>query len=1182
MPDMDHDVVDTPGVDVSRVAEVIATFAGGRILRGSGYQVTVSTVLTAWHLVGGAASVRLAFGAGLAGAWAGEGGSVLRIGDSDAALVTIDPWRDVAAAPLGGFGDRGVAVSGEVAGFPLWKLRAVDGREPVASDGTAKFREMAVEPAILCAGSNRRSGGMTLIVEAPGADDRSPWEGMSGGPVLCRGVLVGLVTHHHRREGLGRLAAVRLDLCLAGLPARQSAAILERFGVASLRDVGPSAESTFRSAYQEQVRDIAPADGLRGREAELDLMARFCVGDEPYMYWEGPPWAGKTALMASFALNPPAGVTVVSFFIAARQPDQADSSAFTDSLIEQLAAVVGEEPPRSLSASGRDALRRRLLRVAAERASAQGARLVLLIDGMDEDPGAHPGSGRPSIASRLPKSCPAGLRVLLAGRPHPDVPGDVDPDHPMRRIARTPLAVSPQAARIQHLALQELHRHLDVDDGALPREVIGLVTAAGGGLTVADLEALTGQPRDRVARLLDGILGRTLHGQPDPAGTDRLKGYAFAHETLSEQAGEALGPIQTGAYRQRLHRWADGFREAGWPDGTPRYLLAGGYPRMVEADGDADRLVALAIDEARHERLSDRTGSDDAAQSEVRSALRLVLQRATPDIYAALCLAWHRDRLNERGEAVPEGLPAVWAALGHSHRAEALALSRDTPEKRIRSLLAASEALADAGDRRRAIELASLAEQVGRAAGSVYRPRIHAVIVFALAHDFDRALAIARAMEDRRFMAVSTAAVAEEIAQCGDFGRAEALARTIEAAEGRAIALAVVASVARFRGDRQFTRRLADEAASIADGIQPVPPDVDMLTDLLFVADYLAEAGYPEAAHRIALRVHGSNVEESTVDTTFEVVLAKVFARTGDKRRAFDLYESSRYEYMRDFLAVAIAEGTCGSGDHDGANAFALGIEDPLRRLRVFAAMAKAAARDIPTRARQWAAAAGAIAEETQRVAPDDLVAAARALIAAGDHPGAHRLATQTERMIRERSTEPTKPYRGNNAGAMIDRRPNELRQLAAISGSRGDLHRAVGLTQAILNLIVKDAARARLAQTHATAHQYEEAEAVAGSLESERNKVGALAGIARIAAANGDQKRAQRLIGEAEAIARTSDKGISAVAVALASMGQCDKAESLVTGASRAERVEVAEAIARAGEHTRAARIARTLRPRA
>ena len=44
-----------------------------------------------------------------------------------------------------------------------------------------------------------------------------------------------------------------------------------------------------------------------------------------------------------------------------------------------------------------------------------------------------PGSGLPSIAACLPKRPPPGLRVIVAGRPDPPLPADVDPDHPLHR-----------------------------------------------------------------------------------------------------------------------------------------------------------------------------------------------------------------------------------------------------------------------------------------------------------------------------------------------------------------------------------------------------------------------------------------------------------------------------------------------------------------------------------------------------------------------------------------------------------------------------------------------------------------------------------------------------------------------------------------------------------------------------
>jgi hypothetical protein len=103
--------------------------------------------------------------------------------------------------------------------------------------------------------------------------------------------------------------------------------------------------------------------------------------------------------MAWLVLHPPPGTWVVSFFVTARLAGQADSAAFTDSLLDQLAAVTGKQIPPLTSAVARDGLRRQLLERAAGQAVKAGRRLVLVVDGPDEDCGSLPGSGLASIAA---------------------------------------------------------------------------------------------------------------------------------------------------------------------------------------------------------------------------------------------------------------------------------------------------------------------------------------------------------------------------------------------------------------------------------------------------------------------------------------------------------------------------------------------------------------------------------------------------------------------------------------------------------------------------------------------------------------------------------------------------------------------------------------------------------------
>jgi hypothetical protein len=57
--------------------------------------------------------------------------------------------------------------------------------------------------------------------------------------------------------------------------------------------------------YLDRVRDLVPAGGLRKREEELSELAAFCRGNDGYVWWQAGPWAGKSALMATFVLDPP-------------------------------------------------------------------------------------------------------------------------------------------------------------------------------------------------------------------------------------------------------------------------------------------------------------------------------------------------------------------------------------------------------------------------------------------------------------------------------------------------------------------------------------------------------------------------------------------------------------------------------------------------------------------------------------------------------------------------------------------------------------------------------------------------------------------------------------------------------------------------------------------------------------
>ena len=179
----------------------------------------------------------------------------------------------------------------------------------------------------------------------------------------------------------------------------------------------------------------------------------------------GRPGRGRVSrrLLSTFVLRPPAlvagRVRIVSFFITARLAAQDTREAFTQVLLEQLAEVTGQELPAVLPEATREGYLLDLLAQAAAACEQADGRLVLVVDGLDEDRGVTTGPHAHSIAGLLPADPPAGMRVIVAGRPNPPVPDDVPDWHPLRdRGIVRELTASTYARDIGRLGRQELQR----------------------------------------------------------------------------------------------------------------------------------------------------------------------------------------------------------------------------------------------------------------------------------------------------------------------------------------------------------------------------------------------------------------------------------------------------------------------------------------------------------------------------------------------------------------------------------------------------------------------------------------------------------------------------------------------------------------------------------------------------
>jgi tetratricopeptide (TPR) repeat protein len=536
------------------------------------------------------------------------------------------------------------------------------------------------------------------------------------------------------------------------------------------------------SAYLEQVQRIAPPE-LKDRDPELVELARFCTQPDgaSYAAWRGPAWAGKSALMAWFVLHPPPDVRVISFFVTARYAAQSDRVAFADVLLEQLAELLNRPIPGYLTDATRDCHLLHLLTDAATACAQAGSRLVLVVDGLDEDSGVYAGSDGHSIAALLPGQPVGGMRIVVSGRPDPPVPEDVPGDHPLRdaSIVRE-LRPSPHAVVVKTDAQRELKRLLR--GTTVQRDLLGLVTAAGGGLSGPDLAELTGCLGWQVEEHLHAVSGRTFSRRVNrwqPGIGPEV--YVLGHEELRTAAAEYLGRRRLADYRRRLHEWCDHVRAVGWPPGTSEYLLRG-YFRLLQDTGDTARMVACATDDLRHDRMLDITGGDAAALAEILAAQEAVANRAVPDLLAVMRLAMHRDTLAQRNVNIPILLPAAWTALGNVNRAKALARSITNAYDQARALIHLVEALAQAGDPRRARMLTDEAETLTR---SIDDRSFRAQALSHLAHatartgDIERAEVIAHTIPDADLRARALADLVRGIADQGALDRAESLARSV-------------------------------------------------------------------------------------------------------------------------------------------------------------------------------------------------------------------------------------------------------------------------------------------------------------------------------------------------------------------------------------------------------------------
>jgi tetratricopeptide (TPR) repeat protein len=898
------------------LAEILVTRPSRKPSRGTGYRVDPRWVLTAAHVLDGADSVRVWFNAP-AELRPDEGvgvdpAGVLVARAQDLALVPVPLAQTARMEPVM-FGaltpDSPVAVPVVAAGFPRFKLRPAPDRSGVL------LRDVTYAVGSIVAGANAKTGTLafTLSTGIPGEDpgpDGSPWEGMSGAAVWASGRLVGVVGQHYPGEGTGTLTlrpfAGLLDDAARVHQWRQNA--LPRLPERLEEVTPPTARELVSRRAQRVARALAP-DVLISRESARAALEEFSDSDGSWRWIQGDTFAGKSALLAWFALHPPPGVDIVACFLRRTVSGENTVEYALSVLADQLAALAGRpghRPPQYVSAAAGELLDE-LLPAAARACQERDHRLLVLVDGLDE---YETGTAAYALASWLPDqhSLPPGAALLVASRAGVSI--DLDVDHPLYR-QRHRLAASEAATEIRRLAGREI-RHALGEPGRLEYSIVGFLAAADGGLTSAELHALlkfSGRTAldAEIKTTLRTTLDRTIQPAPDPDGlADQV--HVFSHDALRTEARDQFA-ADLPVFESHLYAWADQYAALQWPVDTPRYLLLP-YPRLLIARALEpanstelyqqliDRLFTLGMDSRWLRRALERTGNPAVPDYQIVAIQRILLEsknRSGLDrdefAYRLAALALSRRPVTGEQSPVAATVARVWAVLGRIQPALALSAGIDDPRWRSDALIGVAGVLAQAGQTEQA---GQAAEQALAAAGlddpwARGQQLADVVTVLAQAGRTEQALDVAAGIDDREPLAKALARIAIVLAQAGHteqakqmaeqafdvvagiddpwFGRpalpsiAMALAqvgqtkRALDVVAGidhpasRAWMLADVAGALGQAGRTEQARQVAEQALEVAAGVDDPELRAEALAD---AAGALAQAGRTEQAGQVA------------------------------------------------------------------------------------------------------------------------------------------------------------------------------------------------------------------------------------------------------------------------------------------------------------------------------------------
>ena len=816
-----------------------------------------------------------------------------------------------------------------------------------------------------------------------------------------------------------------------------------RAGVQRLLDrpAGASQTDDVVNYHIKIVRDLAP-DPLEDREQEIEELETFVRGSEDAWYaLEASMVSGKTALMSSFALNPPDDVHIVSFFIRRIGGDGNDRESFALVMGAQLGNILGCEYIEDVSEGRRPVEFHKLLRQAATacRSSAVPQTLVLVIDGLDEDSYFEKSDGQDakSILSMLPKCLPVGVKVITAARRNPRLPEDVQCDAKRKVVSLKPSPIAEKFINIKDI--EKFFR------ASMAVDIVAFLAACGDALTVKDLTKLLVMYRGRkilphdVSMYVDRSPGRILDSVDISDCNHEVVAYRVGHDLVMQAVIRMLDPDSFGEgdeagdlrrlavirdnalapYRLTIREWVEECADRGWGCSTPSYVLSDPcFDLMLAGKEDVLRSAQIVFRRGRYEELKRRSGSRSSVLRTIDRGYFKVLELNCGEVPegvlgALLGVAELRSHFARTGAYLP-GLLEFYI-LHFNATPEVvldLVLSIDDPIFRVGVLEGVVKVAIECGRAREFLSLLpvvvdslasrrDVSDRSLRLLVDVLLMSVGSVVDSSKVDGFDlegwiKEIVLSARMEGFFLPSCSSRRGGDEGSEdahmIGPLRLAEDMAVRIEGPWLRVRALVEVADALVRVGDAEGARRVARNAANAAEQIESSWERAHALEE---VVGALVRVGDAEGARRVARNAANAAQQiESSWERDWalvKVVGALVQAgHTGEGLATAQQIESS---WERDRALVKVVGALVRAGHTGEGLATAQQIESSWERAQALVKVADALARAGDTKGARRVA--GNAVNAAKRIEEPWLSAGALAcaLVRVGDAEGARRVA---------------------------------------------------------------------------------------------------------------------------------------------------------------------------------------------